>query len=99
MVSNIEDLTINYPDDAMEKVKLEKVVPFVPEHMYQNLVRRQDPSAPVEVGHRSATVCHIGNIAMILQRKLKWDPVAEEFPGDEEANRLLWRPYRQPGRL
>jgi predicted dehydrogenase len=60
---------------------------------------REDPSAPVEVGHRTATVCHIGNIAMALQRKLKWDPVKEEFPGDDEANRLLWRPYRQPWRL
>ena len=60
---------------------------------------REDPSAPVEVGHRSATVCHIGNIAMTLQRKLTWDPVKEEFPGDDEANRLLWRPYRPPWRL
>ena len=60
---------------------------------------REDPSAPVEVGHRTATVCHIGNIAMTLQRKLTWDPVKEEFPDDDEANRLLWRPYRQPWRL
>ena len=60
---------------------------------------REDPSAPVEVGHRSATVCHIGNIAMTLGRKLKWDPVKEEFPGDDAANRLLWRPYRRPWRL
>jgi predicted dehydrogenase len=60
---------------------------------------REDPSAPAEVGHRSATVCHIGNIALTLQRKLTWDPVKEEFPDDDEANRLLWRPYRQPWRL
>ena len=60
---------------------------------------REDPSAPVEVGHRSATVCHIGNIAMTLGRKLRWDPVKEEFPGDDEANRLLGRPYRKPWRL
>jgi len=53
-------------------------------------------AAPAEVGHRSATVCHLGNIAMILGRKLRWDPKAEEFPGDEEANRLRQRPYRQP---
>jgi predicted dehydrogenase len=60
---------------------------------------RGEPSAPVEVGHRSATVCHIGNIAMTLGRKLRWDPVKEEFPGDDEANRLLGRPYRKPWRL
>ena len=55
---------------------------------------RKDPAAPVEVGHRTATVCHVGNIAMTLRRKLTWDPVKEEFPGDDEANRMMWRPYR-----
>jgi predicted dehydrogenase len=60
---------------------------------------RQDPSASVEVGHRSATVCHLGNIAMTLGRRLRWDPVREEFPGDDEANRLAWRPYRSPWTL
>ena len=57
---------------------------------------RRDPSANVEIGHRSATVCHLGNIAMALQRKLEWDPAKEEFPGDDEANRMTWRPYREP---
>jgi predicted dehydrogenase len=60
---------------------------------------RREPSAPVETGHRSATVCHIGNIAMELGRRLRWDPAREEFPGDDEANRLTWRPYRSPWRL
>lgn len=60
---------------------------------------RRDPSAPVEVGHRSATVCHLGNIAMDLGRKLKWDPVKEEFPGDDEANARRERTYRKPWTL
>ena len=60
---------------------------------------RRQTSAPVEVGHRTATVCHLGNIAMKLQRKLRWDPAREEFPGDDEANRLTWRPYRSPWTL
>ena len=60
---------------------------------------REQPTAPVEAGHRSATVCHLGNIALELGRKVRWDPVKEEFPGDEEANRLTWRPYRQPWSL
>lgn len=55
---------------------------------------RRDPIAPVEVGHRSATLCHIGNIAMLLKRKLRWDPKAERFIGDDEANRMLSRAYR-----
>ena len=47
------------------------------------------PVAHAEVGHRSTSVCHLGNIARWIGRRLKWDPVKEEFPGDEEANRYL----------
>jgi predicted dehydrogenase len=57
---------------------------------------RKDPSAPVEVGHRSVTLCHLGNIALDLGRKVKWDPVKEEFPGDDMANALRERSYRKP---
>jgi len=60
---------------------------------------RTDPCAPVEIGHRSATVCHLGNIAMKLKRKLKWDPQAERFTNDDEANRMLERPIRSPWHL
>lgn len=57
---------------------------------------RQRPVCDVEVGHRSATVCHLGNIAMALGRPLDWDPVAERFVGDDEANKMLDRPRRAP---
>ena len=53
----------------------------------------------VEIGHRSATVCHLGGIARRLGRKLRWDPKKEIFPGDDEANRLLDRPRRKPYEL
>jgi predicted dehydrogenase len=56
----------------------------------------REPAAPVEVGHRSATVCHLGNIAMMLKRKLRWDADKERFIGDEQANRMLDRPRRAP---
>jgi hypothetical protein len=46
-------------------------------------------AAPVEIGHRSVTICHLGNIAMTLKRKLRWDPVKERFINDEAANRML----------
>lgn len=51
--------------------------------------------APVEVGHRSITVCHLVNIARELNRPLRWDPVKEQFPDDKEANKLLDRPRRK----
>ncbi|MCC6891164.1 MAG: Gfo/Idh/MocA family oxidoreductase, partial [Hyphomicrobiales bacterium] len=49
----------------------------------------------VEVGHRSATVCHLGNIARWVGRKLRWDPKAEKFIGDDEVNRHVDRPRRK----
>jgi predicted dehydrogenase len=55
---------------------------------------RQQPIANVEVGHRSSTLCHLGNIAMLLKRPLRWDPAKEEFVGDDAANRMRWRPSR-----
>lgn len=55
--------------------------------------------ADVEIGARSATICHLGNIAYELRQKLKWNPVEECFIGNEEANRLLSRPMRSPWHL
>jgi len=57
---------------------------------------RAKPIADVEIGHRSATVCHLANIARWTGRKLKWDPVKEEFVGDQAANQLLERERRKP---
>lgn len=49
-----------------------------------------------EIGHHTANICHIGNIAYWLRRPLKWDPDNEVFLDDPEANRLLSRPMREP---
>jgi hypothetical protein len=56
---------------------------------------REKPIADVEIGHRSAILCHLGNIARWVGRKLKWDPETETFPGDDEANGYLDRPRRK----
>jgi hypothetical protein len=53
----------------------------------------------VEVGHRSVTVCHLGNIALRLGRKLQWAPSKELFVGDAEANGMLRREMRGPWKL
>jgi len=60
---------------------------------------RAETAAPVEVGHRSCTVCLLGEIAMRLGRKLKWDPERERFTNDTEANRMVSRPMRSPWHL
>ena len=56
---------------------------------------RNTPISDVVSQHRSATTCHLGNIAMRLDRPLRWDPQQEQFVGDEEANRWLSRPQRK----
>jgi len=57
---------------------------------------RREPICPVEIGHHTANVCNIGNIAYWLKRSLKWDPANEVFVDDPEANRLINRPMRSP---
>lgn len=61
----------------------------------ESMRSRKMPLADVEIGHRSISVCHIANITRQLGRKLRWDPEAERFTGDAEANDLLTRPRRR----
>lgn len=57
---------------------------------------RQKPICDVEIGCRSVTVCHLGNLAYWNKRPLKWDPAKEQFVGDAEANTWLERERRAP---
>ncbi len=67
---------------------------------YQNWLdcirTRRRPICDVEVGCRSATVCHLGAIALWLDRSIRWDPEREEIVGDDYAARWLDRPRRAP---
>jgi predicted dehydrogenase len=56
---------------------------------------REKPVAHAEIGHRATVICQLINICRELGRKLTWDPVKEEFQGDDEANKLRSRPRRQ----
>lgn len=51
---------------------------------------------PAEVGHRSASICHLANIGYRLRRELRWDPMSERFAEDAAANALLSRTPRAP---
>ncbi|MFH1924379.1 MAG: Gfo/Idh/MocA family oxidoreductase [Planctomycetota bacterium] len=53
------------------------------------------PNADIDVGHLSATLAHLGNICARLGRSLTFDPKTEQFPGDDEANQLTRREYRE----
>lgn len=85
------------PDD-LQKVKIYKS-----ENHYRNFldcVKSRKPTiTPVETAHRSLVPGHLGLIAMIVKRKIKWDAKKEVIVGDKEASKLLSREYRGPWKL
>jgi predicted dehydrogenase len=88
-----------YPEDKTEP-RLEKhVAPAVRYHMLdflEAIATRGKPVADIEEGHISTASCILANMAMKLGRTLTWDAEKGQIVGDEEANRLLRRPYREP---
>lgn len=68
------------------------------QHDFVDAIRQdRPPQAPIDVGHRSAALCHLGNIATRLQRALQFDAENQLVVGDEEATRMLGRAYREGG--
>jgi predicted dehydrogenase len=65
------------------------------ENFFGCIRSRKPTNADAETGHRATTLCHLMNICRAVQRKLRWDPKAEKFIGDDEANQLLSRPRRK----
>jgi predicted dehydrogenase len=73
-------------------------LPVSTDHManfFESVRTRKPPICDAEIGHRSASVCHLGGIALRLGRNLTWDPAKEEFVGDKEANALVARVQRK----
>lgn len=60
---------------------------------------RKQTICPAEVGHRSASICHLGNLGYQLRTTIKWDPKAERFEGNDEANKLVNPAYREEWRV
>src|SRR5262249_16774769 len=60
---------------------------------------RKETICPAEVGHRSASVCSLGNVGHWEWRALTWDPGKEQFVGDAEANKWVSREMRAPWKL
>jgi len=90
------------PDILKAEIPKESRVTVSDNH-FQNWVdcikSREKPIADVAIGHRSATVCHLGNIAVRTGRKLLWNAEREFIQGDDEAQAMLLRPYREPWEL
>ncbi|ESQ90733.1 oxidoreductase [Asticcacaulis sp. AC460] len=60
------------------------------------VISRETPISPAELGHRGCSTCLVHDIAMMLKRKVYWNPVQERFKNDDEANAMLSRPMRAP---
>jgi predicted dehydrogenase len=88
-----------YPEDKTEKDLERHVAPAIRHHMLNFLAAidsRGRPVSDIEEGYISTSTCILANNAMKLGRTLEWDPQAHRVKADEEANRLLRRPYRSP---
>jgi len=88
-----------YPEDKTEKELEKHVAPAMRRHMKDFLAAiasRGRPVADIEEGHTSTASCILANLALQLGRTLTWDAQAGRVVGDDEANRLLARPYRKP---
>lgn len=66
------------------------------QNFFDCVKERREPISDVASHHRELSSCHLSNLAMLLKRKLRWDPVREDFLGDDEASQLLSRPQRAP---
>ena len=88
-----------YPEDKTEKDLEKHVAPAIRGHMKDllaNIATRGKPVADIEQGCISSASSILANLSMQLGRSLTWDPASGAVVGDEEANRLLRRPYRAP---
>jgi predicted dehydrogenase len=88
-----------YPEDRTEKDLETQCAPAIRHHMQNFLAAiasRGRPVADIEQGYISTTSCILANLSMRTGRTLAWDPQQGRVIGDDEANRLLARPYRRP---
>lgn len=99
-VSREDYLETDPPELASRPLRAEEVHLYVSDNHHSDFLQavrtRQRPIADVEIGHRSATVGHLNNIAAKLARPIRWDPVKEEIVDDPVASALLDRPRRAP---
>ena len=88
-----------YPEDKTEKDLEKHCAPAIRGHMkdfLQAVATRGRPVADIEQGYISSASCILANVALKLGRTLPWDATTGRVAGDDEANRLLARPYRAP---
>ena len=93
-----------WPDEIFEKPIMDGDVRLYQSRQHQQnwlecIKNRKLPICDVAIGHRSATVCHLGNIAVRTGSKIQWDPAKEVIVGDAESAKLTTKEYRAPWKL
>lgn len=98
--ANIEPLVASDPKILTSVIGPNEIHLYTSDDQHGNWLdcirSRQQPTAPAEIGHRACSTCLVNWIAMKTKRKLTWDPAAERFKNDDEANSMLSRPQRKP---
>jgi len=98
--ANLEAINFKLPPGGQEVYRTDEYEDFNMNHKadWFKAIREGHlrPAVDIEIAHRTATLCNLGNLAYLLGRKLVWDGVRERVVGDEQANRLLRRPDRWP---
>ena len=93
----------NPADLLRQSIKPEEVHLYESKSHSRNLIdcilEKKQTICPPEIGHRSATIAHLGNIALKLGRGFKWNPETEKIDGNDEAMAMLTRPMRAPWNL
>jgi predicted dehydrogenase len=101
--SENEKLQASNLDILRVKLKDSDVHLFESKNHHRNfidaVISRGQVAAPAAIAQRAATTCYLGGISAALKRPLKFDPVAEKFVGDDEANGMLRKPMRDEWRV
>jgi hypothetical protein len=87
-----------YAHDDLQRPELAGKLDAIKNHManfYDCTLSRKQPISDVFSQHRTATACHLGNLAIRLGRPLNWDPKGEKFIDDSAADAMLRRPQRK----
>lgn len=96
-------LLASNPAILREKIGPDEIQLYQSRDHHQNFIdcvkTRRPTVTPAEIAHRSISVAFLGEIAMLTESKLKWDPERERFVGNDDANRYLMRSYRTPWQL
>ncbi len=86
-----------------EKIGPNEIQLYKSNNHYRNfvdcIISKKPTAAPVEEAHRSVSICHLANIALRLDTKVKWDPDKEIIIDNDQAARMLARPMRHPWRI